>query len=221
MKIARTVALIVAGAVLFGGCGSQQVDTQATAQGFIESTTTTAAPTTTTTEPATTTTTVDPRIVVRDVTTKEGWRYRITIAPATPDPNPTSDRCVPLAPPGQTNARWGMVVENLLTDRAAPWPFISAAINLNEAGTAVDRRATTPLKASFHGVNLAPNEMTLCYLRAVLDGGSRNEHMIEPGATEEFTITAGPVADPVPAGTQLLVDLGGPDQTVSVLAIPT
>lgn len=221
MKIMRTLGLLSALGAL-AGCGSQANDSQTNA-GAVETTTTTqAAPsTTTTTVPPTTTTTTDPRVVIQDVKTSSGWHYRITIVPEAPDPSPTDDRCVRVAPPGQTNLRWDITAENLLTDRPAPWPSIQVETNLNEAGTAIHKQATTVMKAiqasqaadEFRIVDIAPNETTMCGLRSMLYGGQRDEHLIPPGGSAEFVATTEAVSDPIPAGAALIVS-GDPDVIV-------
>ena len=194
------------------GCGGTNSHGVALADAQRTETTTpvTAIPpsTTTATSVSTTTTTTNPYVLAREVTSKDGWRYRVTIAAGIPQPDPTDDRCVQLAPPGTTNLRWAISVENLLADRPAPWPGLFTGLNLNEAGTAIDKQATTVLKAlSFRPVDISPNEMSMCGLRSALWGGSRSEHLIPPGGTAEFSVTAGPIPEPVPEGTELLMDL--------------
>lgn len=131
------------------------------------------------------------------------------------DPSPSPAGCVRVAKPGQTNLIYGLVVDNLLTDRPVPWPEIQAAVNLNEAGTATAPPGQYGIYP-FHGVEIAPNASdTVCFLASFLSGSRFRPEMISAGSSDRFMITAGPITDPPPAGTALVVKL--PDgQTVSI-----
>ena len=202
---AITAALVVLAAVS-AGCASGGDEKPARLEAGGVATSTSEPPTTT--APPTTTTTTAPKGFVRELVSDEGWRYRIHITPSGTDPDASADGCIHLASPGRTNLTYTMAVENILSDRPAPWPRVSLGLNLNEAGTAVDPAAAKELVPFFRGVNIDPNNSTMCFLRFVLGPSTANLQTVPAGSSSQFAVTVGPIADPIPSGTALLVRLG-------------
>lgn len=164
-----------------------------------EPTTTTTAPTTTTTTSATTTTEADifagAAVVVDHIETEEGWRYRVAVVPTGADPERSPGGCVDVAPPGQTNLTFDVLVENVIDDRSAPAVDFVLGSNLVGDGTVADfppfsdemREARTSLNL----IEMSPLEPdTLC----VLAGSSGSPGVeIPPGDHFRFRVKVGPV----------------------------
>lgn len=190
-------------ALVISACGGNGGgDDNDSAASAVESSTTTANPTTTTTAP-------EPEGVVREVTDAEGWSYSLNFVPLDPDPAASLGGCVDGPPPGQTNLRMRLIVENLVDDRDAPWPEIVTALNLTADGTATTAAANVE-NSDFSSIEISPYGVgKACILASGITDYQTDPSapalVVPAGGTTEFTIVAGPVSDPPPDGTTLLV----------------
>jgi hypothetical protein len=200
-----------------GGSGGSSADVSVIANTTAESLTTTTEVSATTAapiefgpEPTTAVTSAEPKDilenqVVQDFQSAEGWKYRIGIAPILPNPEKSVAECIDVAPPGSTNLRYVMVIENLLSDRAAPYPTMSFSLNLTPDGTTLEPRAGDLEVKAFDLIEVDPNAPgTRCFNASVLWPGTGSDaQSIPAGEREFFLITAGPVSDPPIDGTAL------------------
>lgn len=195
----RTAMTLVAASLMLAGCGGSgpTSERQAGAVGDTTTTMATAAPSTTTT------TTVQVAGNATEITTSEGWQYRVIVGSLGYNGSPSQDGCVKVAAPGQTNLWWAIRVENLLADRPAPIPPIhSVGLNLNAAGTAVQSGTSQEIMLPFERVTVEPSPFGMCGLRHLVTG---SKDLVPAGGSTDFIVTAGPVSDPIPTGTQLLL----------------
>jgi hypothetical protein len=149
----------------------------------------------------------------------EGWTYTIRITPTSPDPESSPGRCLDSVPPIRTNLRYVMWIENELGDRSAPWPNMAFTANLGPSGDAVDPAAVDFESSTFNNLEVFPQAGPRpCFLASVLGPTRENPATIGAGSEEEFVITIGGVADPVPDGVVLHVrfDQGGNRTEVAV-----
>jgi hypothetical protein len=107
------VATLVAGALL-GACGEDPAD-QGVAAGQVTSTTTAASPVTTTAAAAA-------RNVTSELTTADGYRYRISLVVNGPSATGRAGECPGTATPGKSYLPVTLTVANAATDRSAPFP---------------------------------------------------------------------------------------------------
>jgi hypothetical protein len=159
-------------------------------------------------EVATTTEPLDETGVEKELTSSDGWKYRVTIYPAgSASPDPSPGECIQTAPPGSTNLTVRMEITNLLQDRAAPWPELGTALNLDATGSAVVPGADTIEKAPFSNLEIFPTGPDArCLLAAGMSPGiGVDPQEIGAGETKNFTITAGPLSSPEPDGISLVL----------------
>ena len=202
----RLVAVISAAVLILAGCQaptSNDIVPTTTAELAVSTTlsvepvtTPAATPTTTTTIPATTTTPPPAAAVVIDeVTTEDGWRYQVKVIPLNSDPNASPAGCVSIAPPGQTNLRFAVVVTNLIADRPAPSPQFVVSSNLIGDGSVVGdgpfSEETIRARVTQNVDEVVPVEPgTSCILAS---GPSEGDQIIEPGSEFPFEATFGPI----------------------------
>ena len=214
-RVAWIVVAVVAVVATLAGCGgSTKSATPKSTQ--TPSTTSTSVPTTTTSESTTTTTTTTvpkPAGVSQEVTTSDGWRYRITLAPGGRDlqGSPIPGGCVGIPPPGKTDLDFIVTITNLATDRPAPSPEFTTGVNLTQDGLGVQPQATNVEGSQFSGIEVAGSEQAQCPLQAGLGSGALT---IEPGkSTVPMHGIVGPMVDPPPSGLKLFLrvfDHSGP-----------
>lgn len=207
------------------GCGGGVADeaSSATTTTTLPSTTTTVSvttttvPSTTTTAPVTTTTTdalAQSAVVIDEVETEDGWRFQVAIIPRGANPEASPAGCIDVAPPGQTNLTFDVLIINLIDDRSAPNPQFVLSSNLIGDGTvaASDPFAEETYQARGVGavVEVIPDEAgTRCLLAIGPDIGAQS---IDPGGVFTFQATFGPIdesaIDKFEGGIRVFPELG-------------
>lgn len=198
----RRMLVLAATMMLTAGCGSSGGRDAASSSAGAESTsTTTSASVSSTTAPELS------AMVEKEMETPAGWRYMIRITPTGASPDASEGGCIETAPPGRTNLTFEMEIENLIADRAAPWPNLFTGLNMNEFGTAVMPEATNVEEADFSTLEITPNDPDKpCFLQLAIGPGLGAEpREIPAGGTKSFVIVAGSPVDPLPDGIELLV----------------
>jgi hypothetical protein len=129
----------VAVAAVLGACGDKPVD-EGPAQ-----TVTTAAPATTTTVP---------RNYSADLTTTDGYRYKITLLLGAPTARGAADECPGEAAPGKVFLPVTLTVANAATDRPAPFPPVR--VEMTAAAAAGARPAQVQVRDTSGACTFAP-----------------------------------------------------------------
>lgn len=217
--LTAVAGLALAAALMSAGCGGEAQDASAepapvrddkpsAMDDYLSSTT---VPTTTTTAPTTTTTTPNATITADSA---EGWRWEVNVAWDGTSPAAGPRGCVPVAPPGQTNARYTITVTNLIEDRPSPLPNLFLDTNIDAAGTVVpaddsmfedygwiERSRTGELETYEEGeMYFGGTSMLDCVLAFGLEPSSTQ---IPSGGSVTWIGAVGPVPDPPPAGLVL------------------
>lgn len=204
-------AVLILGALAACGERDESADiktalTSATTDVDQSSTSTTAGRGTTTTlvttrSTAETTTTMSlaalSAVVIDDVETEEGWRYRISVVPIGDSPESSPGGCVETAPPGRRNLQFAVVVTNLISDRPAPSPQFVVSNNLvgdgSVAATDPFSYETISARTTQNVSEVVPAEPgTACLLTS---GVGKGDQSIESGGEFIFQATFGPIAE--------------------------
>lgn len=197
---ARPLLSLAMAATLLAGCGggSDEASSDETTTA-VHRTTTTVRRTTTTTRPTTTTVDILDQGLTHEWTTDEGWKYRLRVVFGEPRTMASPGGCIDTPPPGKTHITFLVVLENLITDRSAPTPQVTFGTNLTEDGSAVNPAITT-LEGSNESIEISPGSGGPCFLAF-----STSESDGEFGDLSSYWGVVGNVADPIPAGLQLIV----------------